>query len=175
MVYTDTIAAIATALSSSGIGIIRISGSDAVAVAERMFEPAVAGKRLSEQKTYTIHYGYIRDGEERIDEVLLLLMRGPHSYTAENTVEIDCHGGVLVMKRILELAVKCGARLAEPGEFTKRAFLNGRIREYCKKEQETLWDESRRLVNPHEIHVDLSNELWHMKAQLLDSYHYTSN
>ena len=82
MVYTDTIAAIATALSSSGIGIIRISGSDAVAVAERMFEPAVAGKRLSEQKTYTIHYGYIRDGEERIDEVLLLLMRGPHSYTA---------------------------------------------------------------------------------------------
>ena len=127
MVYTDTIAAIATALSSSGIGIIRISGSDAVAVAERMFEPAVAGKRLSEQKTYTIHYGYIRDGEERIDEVLLLLMRGPHSYTAEDTVEIDCHGGVLVMKRILELAVKCGARLAEPGEFTKRAFLNGRI------------------------------------------------
>ena len=94
MVYTDTIAAIATALSSSGIGIIRISGSDAVAVAERMFEPAVAGKRLSEQKTYTIHYGYIRDGEERIDEVLLLLMRGPHSYTAEDTVEIDCHGGV---------------------------------------------------------------------------------
>lgn len=90
MVYTDTIAAIATALSSSGIGIIRISGSDAVAVAERMFEPAVAGKRLSEQKTYTIHYGYIRDGEERIDEVLLLLMRGPHSYTAEDTVEIDC-------------------------------------------------------------------------------------
>lgn len=89
MVYTDTIAAIATALSSSGIGIIRISGSDAVAVAERMFEPAVAGKRLSEQKTYTIHYGYIRDGEERIDEVLLLLMRGPHSYTAEDTVEID--------------------------------------------------------------------------------------
>ena len=127
MVYTDTIAAIATALSSSGIGIIRISGSDAVAVAERMFEPAVAGKRLSEQKTYTINYGYIRDGEERIDEVLLLLMRGPHSYTAEDTVEIDCHGGVLVMKRILELAVKCGARLAEPGEFTKRAFLNGRI------------------------------------------------
>ena len=127
MVYTDTIAAIATALSSSGIGIFRISGSDAVAVAERMFEPAVAGKRLSEQKTYTIHYGYIRDGEERIDEVLLLLMRGPHSYTAEDTVEIDCHGGVLVMKRILELAVKCGARLAEPGEFTKRAFLNGRI------------------------------------------------
>lgn len=127
MVYTDTIAAIATALSSSGIGIIRISGSDAVEVAERMFEPAVAGKRLSEQKTYTIHYGYIRDGEERIDEVLLLLMRGPHSYTAEDTVEIDCHGGVLVMKRILELAVKCGARLAEPGEFTKRAFLNGRI------------------------------------------------
>lgn len=128
MLYnTDTIAAIATPLTSSGIGIIRISGSEAINVAGKMFEPATQGKMLSRQKTYTIHYGYICDGNEKIDEVILLLMRGPHSYTAEDTVEIDCHGGVMVMKKILELAVKCGARLAEPGEFTKRAFLNGRI------------------------------------------------
>ena len=102
MVYTDTIAAIATALSSSGIGIIRISGSDAVAVAERMFEPAVAGKRLSEQKTYTIHYGYITDRGKEIDEVLVMIMRSPHSYTGEDTIEINCHGGVYIVKKILE-------------------------------------------------------------------------
>lgn len=89
MVYTDTIAAIATALSSSGIGIIRISGSDAVAVAERMFEPAVAGKRLSERKRIRFIMVIIRDGEERIDEVLLLLRRGPHSYTADDTGRVD--------------------------------------------------------------------------------------
>ncbi len=127
MIYKDTIAAIATPLTSSGIGIIRISGPEALEVAEKMFKPAANKKKLSEQKTYTIHYGHICDGDEKIDEVLLLLMKKPHSYTAEDTVEIDCHGGVIVMKKILELSVKCGARLAEPGEFTKRAFLNGRI------------------------------------------------
>ena len=82
---------------------------------------------MSEQPSYTIHYGTIVDGEETIDEVIVLLMKGPHSYTAEDTVEIDCHGGVFVMKKVLELAIRCGARPAEPGEFTKRAFLNGRI------------------------------------------------
>ena len=84
-------------------------------------------KKLSNEKSHTIHYGYIMDGEETIDEVLVLLMRGPHSYTGEDTVEIDCHGGVYVMKRILETVIKYGARPAEPGEFTKRAFLNGRL------------------------------------------------
>ena len=84
-------------------------------------------KMLSNEKSHTIHYGYIMDGEETIDEVLVLLMRGPHSYTGEDTVEIDCHGGVYVMKRILETVIKYGARPAEPGEFTKRAFLNGRL------------------------------------------------
>ena len=80
-----------------------------------------------EQKSHTIHYGYIVDGEETIDEVLVMLMRGPHSYTGEDTVEINCHGGVFVVKRILELLIKSGARPAEPGEFTKKAFLNGRL------------------------------------------------
>ena len=85
------------------------------------------GKKLSDMETHTIHYGHIRDGEEVIDEVMVLLMRGPRSYTREDTVEIDCHGGVYVMKRILETVIKYGARPAEPGEFTKHAFLNGRI------------------------------------------------
>lgn len=123
---TDTIAAIATAMSSSGIGIIRISGEEAVSVTEQIFQMK-SGKNLSEMPTHTIHYGHIHDGEEIIDEVMVLLMRGPKSYTREDTVEIDCHGGVYVMKRILETVVKYGARPAEPGEFTKRAFLNGRI------------------------------------------------
>lgn len=127
MTGNDTIAAIATTMSSSGIGIIRISGEEAISISEKIFLPKKNGKRLSEQDTYTIHYGNIVDGEEILDEVIVLLMRGPHSYTAEDTVEIDCHGGVLVMKKILELVIKNGARPAEPGEFTKRAFLNGRI------------------------------------------------
>lgn len=127
MYKSDTIAAIATAMSSSGIGIIRISGEDAFSIADRIFVSRKEGKRLSDQDTYTIHYGNIADGDEIIDEVIVLLMRGPHSYTAEDTVEIDCHGGVYVMRKILELVIREGARPAEPGEFTKRAFLNGRI------------------------------------------------
>lgn len=127
MMVSDTIAAIATAMTNSGIGIIRISGPEAFTVADRVFRPKKEGKVLSKEKTYTVHYGTICDGDEIIDEVLVLLMRGPGSYTAEDTVEIDCHGGVLVMRKILEVVLKNGARMAEPGEFTKRAFLNGRI------------------------------------------------
>lgn len=124
---TDTIAAIATGMSNSGIGIVRISGPEAVETAEKVYRSKNGKKRLSEQKTHTVHYGYIYDGGEMIDEVMVLIMRGPNSFTAEDTVEIDCHGGMLVMKKILEAVLKNGARAAEPGEFTKRAFLNGRI------------------------------------------------
>ena len=123
----DTIAAISTAMTGSGIGIIRISGEKSVLIAEKIFHPGKKGKKLSEQAAYTAHYGMIKDGEEIIDEVLVLLMKKPHSYTAEDTVEIHCHGGVYVMKRILDLVIRNGARPADPGEFTKRAFLNGRI------------------------------------------------
>lgn len=123
---TDTIAAIATAMSSSGIGIIRISGGDAFDVIGRVFR-SKKGKELGDAASHTVHYGHIYDGEELLDEVLVLVMKGPHSYTGEHTVEIDCHGGVLMMKRILEAVIRHGARLAEPGEFTKRAFLNGRM------------------------------------------------
>lgn len=124
---TDTIAAIATAMTNSGIGIIRISGEEAVEVADKMIRLKSSEKKLADCKSHTIHYGFAVDGDEVIDEVMVLLMLAPKSYTREDTVEIDCHGGTLVMTRILELVIKSGARPAEPGEFTKRAFLNGRI------------------------------------------------
>lgn len=124
---TDTIAAIATAMSNSGIGIVRISGDEALEVADHIFRPKKGSRKVSDMETHTIHYGYVVDGEEVVDEVMLLIMKAPRSYTCEDTIEIDCHGGVLVMKKILETVLKYGARPAEPGEFTKRAFLNGRI------------------------------------------------
>ncbi len=125
---TDTIAAIATGMSNSGIGIVRISGNQALEVIERCFR-GKSGKpvELSHKPSHTVHYGFICDGDEKVDEVLVMVMRGPRSFTAEDTVEINCHGGVLMVKRILETVIRCGARTAEPGEFTKRAFLNGRI------------------------------------------------
>lgn len=124
---TDTIAAIATGMTNSGIGIIRISGSDAVSVADKIFRAGKKNLKLKDVESHTIHYGFIFDDETIIDEVMVTVMKGPRSFTAEDTVEINCHGGVLIMNRILELTIKNGARLAEPGEFTKRAFLNGRI------------------------------------------------
>ena len=124
--YDATIAAISTAVSSAGIGIVRMSGPEAVEIADRIYV-GKNGKKLRGQKSHTIHYGYVADGEETVDEVLVMLMRGPHSFTGEDTVEINCHGGVYVVKRILEILIRYGARPAQPGEFTKRAFLNGRM------------------------------------------------
>ena len=123
----DTIAAISTGMTNSGIGKVRLSGPDAVAIANRIYKSPGGKKNLLNADSHTIHYGYIYDGDRLIDEVLVLLMRAPRSYTTEDMVEIDCHGGVVVMKKILETVIKYGARPAEPGEFTKRAFLNGRI------------------------------------------------
>ena len=127
---TDTIAAIATAMTNSGIGIIRISGEDAFTVIDRIYQSKNGKKKLSEEKSHTVHYGYIVDDTKEnkiIDEVMVLIMRAPNTYTREDTVEIDCHGGVLVMQKILDTVVCHGARPAEPGEFTNRAFLIGRI------------------------------------------------
>ncbi|MGN0249118.1 MAG: tRNA uridine-5-carboxymethylaminomethyl(34) synthesis GTPase MnmE [Lachnospiraceae bacterium] len=148
----ETIAAIATALSESGIGIIRVSGDDAIDIVNRIFVSKKKNFQLTDAKTHTIHYGHIVDGKilndkeidakkvddkeidsEKIydkkvlDEVLVSVMKGPRSYTGEDVVEINCHGGVFIMQKILELVIRNGARCAEPGEFTKRAFLNGRI------------------------------------------------
>ena len=122
----DTITAISTAQVPAGIGIVRISGTDAVNIADKLYH-GKNGKVLSEQKGNTVHYGMIVKDGKPLDEVLVMLLRAPHSYTGEDTVEIDCHGGILAVNRVLEAVLDSGARLAEPGEFTKRAYLNGRI------------------------------------------------
>ena len=149
---TDTIAAISTALSDSGIGIIRVSGPEALSSVNRIFVNAKYERKLLGYKTHTIHYGYIVDYDyickyddlhvnidfsegklsedvrnHILDEVMVSVMKGPHSFTKEDVVEINCHGGVMMVKKILENVIKTGVRVAEPGEFTKRAFLNGRI------------------------------------------------
>ena len=124
---SETIAAISTPMSDGGIGIIRISGEDAFLVADRIYQSKSRNKKLSDQPSHTIHYGYIYDDGIVIDEVLIMLMRAPRSFTAEDTVEINCHGGIVAMRKVLETVIKNGARPAEPGEFTKRAFLNGRM------------------------------------------------
>lgn len=122
-----TIAAISTAMSASGIGIVRMSGPESMDVISRIYRSKNGGKNIKDVKSHTIHYGYIFDGEEVVDEVLVMVMRAPRTYTGEDTVEIDCHGGVYAMKKVLETVLRNGAQIAEPGEFTKRAFLNGRL------------------------------------------------
>ncbi|MBQ3932277.1 MAG: tRNA uridine-5-carboxymethylaminomethyl(34) synthesis GTPase MnmE [Lachnospiraceae bacterium] len=127
MFKTDTITAISTAVSNSGISIIRISGDEAIEVADKIFYAKRNNKKLKDVKSHTIHYGIIKDGDKDVDEVLVSVMKAPNTYTKEDVVEINCHGGITVTKKILDLILKNGARTAEPGEFTKRAFLNGRI------------------------------------------------
>ncbi|MBE5915774.1 MAG: tRNA uridine-5-carboxymethylaminomethyl(34) synthesis GTPase MnmE [Pseudobutyrivibrio ruminis] len=124
MFHNDTICAIATSLNNSGIGIIRVSGEESISIVDSIFR----GKnKLIDCETHTIQYGHIVSNAEVIDEVLVMIMKGPRSYTTEDTIEIDCHGGILILKKVLKLLLDAGARIAEPGEFTKRAFLNGRI------------------------------------------------
>ena len=122
----ETIAAIATGLTDSGISIIRVSGSDSISMVDQIFR-IPSGKSLRECDSHTLQYGFIYDQEEIIDEVMVSIFKAPRSYTMEDTVEINCHGGILVTRKVLDLVISQGARIAEPGEFTKRAFLNGRI------------------------------------------------
>ena len=126
MFIDDTIAAIATAPGQGGIGIIRISGPDSLKIANKIFSPFHKWEIL-DYPIRTLIYGNILDGDTIIDEVLLAYMKGPNSYTAEDVIEINCHGGFISVRKILELVLKSGARPAQAGEFTKRAFLNGRI------------------------------------------------
>lgn len=127
MYENGTIAAIATGLADSGIGIIRISGENAVEVGDRLFRSPSGKSILRHVESHTLHYGYIVENDVVIDEVMIVVMKAPRSFTGENTVEIQCHGGAFVMQRILKAVLNSGASLAAPGEFTKRAFLNGRI------------------------------------------------
>ena len=123
----DTIASVATAVSHAGISVIRISGSQAFSIIDRIFKPHDQSVDMKNPESYRMYYGNIMDGQDMIDECIILIMKGPHSYTREDVAEIDCHGGITVVSDILDLVLRSGARPAEPGEFTKRAFLNGRI------------------------------------------------
>lgn len=127
MFQKETIAAISTGMSNSGIGIVRISGSDSIEIINKIFIPYKKDKNIKNAASHTVHYGNIVYDGHVIDEVLIIIMKAPNTYTREDVVEIDCHGGVLVVKKIFEIIIRNGARCAEPGEFTKRAFLNGRI------------------------------------------------
>mgnify|MGYP000928193645 CR=1 FL=1 len=156
----DTIAAISTSLSKSGLSIIRISGKDALSVIDKIYRSKSGNKKISEVPSHTIHYGYIYDEEVLIDEVMVLVMKGPKSYTKEDVVEIDCHGGIVVTKKILDTVIKHGARLSEPGEFTKRAFLNGRI---DLSQAEAVMD----IINSKN-ELSLKNSLSQLKGNVLD-------
>ncbi|WP_042464263.1 tRNA uridine-5-carboxymethylaminomethyl(34) synthesis GTPase MnmE [Neobacillus dielmonensis] len=124
----DTIAAISTPMGEGAIAIVRLSGVDAIPIADRLFN-GVGGKRLIEVASHTIHYGHLNDPKtgQVVEEVMVSVMKGPKTFTKEDVVEINCHGGIVSVNRVLQLVLRSGARLAEPGEFTKRAFLNGRI------------------------------------------------
>ncbi|MCK9572101.1 MAG: tRNA uridine-5-carboxymethylaminomethyl(34) synthesis GTPase MnmE, partial [Candidatus Omnitrophica bacterium] len=122
----DTIAAISTCPGEGGIGIVRVSGKNALKIADKIF---ISKDKIkpSQAKSHTLHYGVVSCGGALVDEAILTLMRAPKSYTKEDVVEINCHGGMVILRKVLELVLRNGCRLAEPGEFTKRAFLNGRL------------------------------------------------
>lgn len=181
----ETIAAIATGMSNSGIGIIRMSGPEAISIADGIFVSARKNFKLSEAATHTVHYGNIVYEDNIIDEVLIIIMKAPNSYTREDVVEIDCHGGVYVMKKILDILIKRGARTAEPGEFTKRAFLNGRIDltqaeaviDIINSKNKYALSNSVKLLNGKlseqitEIRKDLINNIAYIEAALDDPEH----
>jgi tRNA modification GTPase len=166
----DTITAIATPIGESGIGIVRLSGSNALKVADKIFVSR-DNRKPSGFKAYTTHYGWITDGQKTIDEVILTVMRAPKSYTKEDIVEINCHGGIVALRAMLELVLSCGCRLAEPGEFTKRAFLNGRI---DLVQAEAVLDiiraktDSALTVGLEQLKGALSKEIMKMRKILLD-------
>lgn len=181
----ETIAAIATGMSNSGIGIIRMSGPEAISIADGIFVSARKNFKLTEAATHTVHYGNIVYEDNIIDEVLIIIMKAPNSYTREDVVEIDCHGGVYVMKKILDILIKSGARTAEPGEFTKRAFLNGRIDltqaeaviDIINSKNKYALSNSVKLLNGKlseritEIRKDLINNIAYIEAALDDPEH----
>ena len=163
----DTIAAISTAVGVGAISIIRISGKNAIDIANSIF----SGTDLTKTATHTIHYGFIKDKDEMIDEVLISIMKGPKTFTTEDIIEINCHGGINTTNKILELVLRCGARLAEPGEFTKRAFINGRI---DLIEAESVMDiinaktEKSRKLSMNHIQGKLSNLIRNFRQNLLE-------
>lgn len=166
----QTITAIATPPGMGAIAVIRMSGERAIDIADTIFRPAKQGKNLRNQKAYTVHYGSIMDGDREVDQVLISLFRSPHSYTGEDVVEISCHGSVVIQQQLLELLVRHGARLAQPGEFTLRAFMNGKI---DLSQAEAIADliastsESARRVALNQMRGGISNKLAALRNELL--------
>ena len=161
----DTIAAIATPLGVGAISIIRISGEQAIPIANKIFK----GKNLEQVKTHTIHYGYIMEKKDIIDEVLITIMRAPKTYTMEDVVEINCHGGIAATNKVLELVIENGARMAEPGEFTKRAFLNGRIDLTAAEGVMNLIEsktEKARNLSIHQVNGDTSKKITEIRKNI---------
>lgn len=164
MFYQDTVAAIATSSKNGSISIIRVSGEESLSAVSRIFfNGKMESIDLEKKPTHTIQYGFICDGEKRIDEVLILLMKGPRSYTAEDVVEIHCHGGHYICQMILDLLVRQGVRIAEPGEFTKRAFLNGRL---DLSQAEAVMD-----VIQSKSQIALDNSLHHLRGSVKEKIH----
>lgn len=174
MTNQDTICAISTAPGSGGIAVIRISGPDAITICNKLFIPRVAGKDLLSQKAYTLRYGSIKRGEELIDDVLVALFKGPHSFTGEDTIEITCHGSIYIQQQILQLLIENGCRSALPGEYTQRAFMNGKM---DLSQAEAVADLiASTSVGQHKLALSqmrggFSNELRELREQLL---HITS-
>ncbi|MCG8578614.1 MAG: tRNA uridine-5-carboxymethylaminomethyl(34) synthesis GTPase MnmE [Bacteroidales bacterium] len=167
----DTICAISTAQGMGAIAVIRLSGADAISICEKVFVPAKEGKLLSQQKANTIHFGSITDGNKDIDEVLVSLFKAPHSFTGEEIVEIACHGAPYIQQQVLQLLTRNGARLATAGEFTQRAFLNGKM---DLSQAEAVADliasksEAARRVALQQMRGGFSNELINLRTQLLN-------
>ncbi len=166
----DTIAAISTPRGEGGIGIVRLSGDESLNILEKIFKPK-SNKDIKDIKSYTINYGHIFDGEILVDEVLVSIMKAPNTYTREDIVEINCHGGYLVTERVLELVLKNGAKIAEPGEFTRRAFLNGRL---DLTQAEAVIDlihgktEKSISLSLNNLRGDLKEQIHYLKKILLD-------
>ncbi len=167
---TQTIVAIATPPGMGAIAVLRLSGERSLEITSSVFRPAKKGKSLKEQKAYTIHYGSIVDGDREVDLVLVSLFRAPHSYTGEDVVEISCHGSTVIQQQLLELLVRHGARLAQPGEFTLRAFMNGKI---DLSQAEAIADliastsETARRVALNQMRGGISNKLAVLRNELL--------
>ena len=171
MINQDTICAVSTAPGAGGVAVIRVSGTDAIRICDTIFVPKIEGKNLQSQKAYTLRYGSIRRGEELIDDVLVALFRAPHSFTGEDTVEITCHGSVYIQQQILQLLIEKECRSALPGEYTQRAFLNGKM---DLSQAEAVADLiASTSAGMHKLAINqmrggFSNELTKLRSQLLD-------
>ncbi len=166
----DTIAAISTPRGEGGIGIVRMSGDEALAILGKIFKP-VSGKNIEDLRNFSINYGHIYDGDTLVDEVMVSIMKGPKTYTKEDIVEINCHGGYLITEKTLELVLKKGARIAEQGEFTRRAFLNGRL---DLTQAEAVMDlihgktDTSISLSLNQLRGDLKKQILHLKKLILD-------